>query len=160
VTAGHVRASTVCGGLDINLVVTTRSRAMNIGELALATETKAEAIRYYERIGLLPAPPRTGKLPRLFSGACEPPYLRPARPRPWLLQIRALLDLADQKEQSCEAVDAIAREHLAYVKRKLADHSALRRELDSLIERCRHGTVAECRILEALAPDATNMQRT
>jgi DNA-binding transcriptional MerR regulator len=27
-------------------------------------------------------------------------------------QIRALLDLADQKEQSCEAVDALAREHV------------------------------------------------
>jgi MerR, DNA binding len=69
-------------------------------------------------------------------------------------QIRVLLDLADQKEQSCEAVDAIAREHLADVKRKLADLSALRRELDSMIGQCRHGTVAKCRILEALAPDA------
>ena len=69
-------------------------------------------------------------------------------------QIRALLDLADQKEQSCEAVDAIAREHLVDVKRKLADLAALRRELDSLIGQCRHGTVAECRILEALAPGA------
>jgi hypothetical protein len=51
-------------------------------------------------------------------------------------------------------VDAIAREHLADVKRKLADLSALRRELDSMIGQCRHGTVAKCRILEALAPDA------
>jgi DNA-binding transcriptional MerR regulator len=68
-------------------------------------------------------------------------------------KIRALLDLADHKEQSCEAVDAIAREHLADVKRKLADLSALRRELESMIGQCRHGTVAECRILEALAPD-------
>jgi DNA-binding transcriptional MerR regulator len=67
-------------------------------------------------------------------------------------QIRALLDLADQKEQSCKAEDAIAREHLADVKRKLADLAALRRELESLIGQCRHGTVADCRILEALAP--------
>jgi len=68
-------------------------------------------------------------------------------------KIPALLDLADQKEQSCEAVDAIAREHLVDVKRKLADLSALRRELESMIGQCRHGTIAECRILEALAPD-------
>jgi MerR, DNA binding len=65
-----------------------------------------------------------------------------------------LLDLADRKEQSCGAVDAIARAHLADVKRKLADLAALRRELDGLIRQCRHGTVAECRIIEALAPDA------
>jgi DNA-binding transcriptional MerR regulator len=32
---------------------------MNIGELARATDAKAETIRYYERIGLLPPPPRT-----------------------------------------------------------------------------------------------------
>jgi hypothetical protein len=32
---------------------------MNIGELARAAETKTETIRYYERIGLLPEPPRT-----------------------------------------------------------------------------------------------------
>ena len=63
-----------------------------------------------------------------------------------------LLELADQKERSCEAVDAIAREHLAEVKRKLAGLTALRRELDRLIGQCRRGTVAECRILEALAP--------
>jgi DNA-binding transcriptional MerR regulator len=34
---------------------------MNIGELAQAAGTKAETIRYYERIDLLPAPPRTAK---------------------------------------------------------------------------------------------------
>ena len=67
-------------------------------------------------------------------------------------QVRALLNLADHKEQSCEAVDAIAHEHLVEVKRKLADLAALRRELDSLIGQCRHGTIAECRILEALVP--------
>jgi hypothetical protein len=32
---------------------------MNIGELACATDTKPETIRYYEQIGLLPEPPRT-----------------------------------------------------------------------------------------------------
>jgi DNA-binding transcriptional MerR regulator len=67
-------------------------------------------------------------------------------------QVRALLDLADQRDRPCEAVDVIAREHLAEVDRKLADLAALRRELDSMIGQCRQGTVAECRIIEALAP--------
>ena len=44
---------------------------MNIGELARAAATKAETIRYYERIGFVaPATPNGGELPRLFSGAC------------------------------------------------------------------------------------------
>jgi DNA-binding transcriptional MerR regulator len=128
---------------------------MNIGELASAADTHVETIRYYERIGLLPAPPRTAGNYRDYSAAhvSRLSFTRRARDLGFSIeQIRALLGLADQKQQSCEAVDAIARAHLADVKRKLADLSALRRELESMIGQCRHGTVAECRILEALAP--------
>jgi Cu(I)-responsive transcriptional regulator len=128
---------------------------MNIGELARAADTKAETIRYYERIGLLPAPPRTAGNYRDYSSGHVSRLIFTRRARDLgfsVEQIRALLDLADRKEQSCEAVDAIARDHLADVKRKLADLAALRRELDSIIGQCRHGTIAECRILEALAP--------
>jgi Cu(I)-responsive transcriptional regulator len=130
---------------------------MNIGKLARAADAKAETIRYYERIGLLPAPPRTPGNYRDYSAehVSRLAFTRRARDLGFSIdQIRTLLDLADQKEQSCKAVDAIAREHLTEVKRKLADLGALRRELESLIGQCRHGTIAECRILEALAPDA------
>jgi Cu(I)-responsive transcriptional regulator len=129
---------------------------MNIGELARAADTKAETIRYYERIGLLAAPPRTVGNYRDYSAAhvTRLTFTRRARDLGFSIeQIRALLDMADQQEQSCEAVDIIAREHLADVKRKLAALSALRRELESMIGQCRPGTVAECRILEALAPE-------
>ncbi len=128
---------------------------MNIGELARVADTKAETIRYYERIGLLPPPPRTAGNYRDYSDAhvSRLSFTRRARDLGFSIeQIRALLDLADQRERSCEAVDVIAREHLMDVKRKLADLAALRRELDSLIRQCRHGTIAECRIIEALAP--------
>jgi Cu(I)-responsive transcriptional regulator len=128
---------------------------MNIGELAGATGTKAETIRYYERIGLLPEPPRTAGNYRDYSvqHVSRLSFIRRARDLGFSVdQIQALLDLADQKERSCEAVDVIAREHLADVKRRLADLAALRRELESVVGQCRHGTIAECRILEALAP--------
>jgi Cu(I)-responsive transcriptional regulator len=129
---------------------------MNIGELARGACTKAGTIRYYERIGLMPAPLRTAGNYRDYSAAHVSRLIFTRRARDLgfsIEQIRTLLNLADQKEQSCEAGDAIAREHLADVKRKLADLTALRRELDSLIGQCRHGTVAKCRILEALAPN-------
>jgi Cu(I)-responsive transcriptional regulator len=130
---------------------------MHIGELAHASGTKVETIRYYERIGLLPPPPRTGGNYRDYSAAHANrlSFTRRARDLGFSIeQIRALLDLADHKQQPCEAVDVIARAHLAEVKRKLADLRALRRELESLIGQCRHGTIAECRIIEALAPSA------
>ena len=127
---------------------------MNIGELARAAGTKIETIRYYERIGLLPAPPRTTGNYRTYSAADvrRLSFTRRARNLGFSIeQVRALLDLADQKQQSCEAVDTIAREHLVEVNRKLADLSALRQELNSMIKQCSHGTIAECRIIEALA---------
>jgi len=128
---------------------------MNIGELARAADTRPETIRYYENIGLLPPPPRTTGNYRDYSPAhvTRVVFARRARDLGFSIgQVRALLGLADHKEQSCEAVDAIASDHLADVKRKLADLAALRRELRTLIGQCRHGTIAECRILEALMP--------
>lgn len=130
---------------------------MNIGELARATGTKAETIRYYERIGLLPSPPRTSGNYRDYAArhVSRLAFTRRARELGFSIeQVRALLELADRKDQSCAAVDAIAREHLAEVKRKIASLTALRRELGAIIGQCRRGTIAECRILDALSPDA------
>ncbi|MFK4046216.1 helix-turn-helix domain-containing protein [Roseomonas mucosa] len=133
----------------------TLEKSLNIGALAKATGTKVETIRWYERVGLLAAPARTAGNYRTYG---EPhlgrlSFIRRARDLGFSLeQIRTLLDLAEDRERSCDAVDAIAREHLGEVDRKIADLQALRRELDSLSGQCRHGRVAECRIIEALAP--------
>lgn len=126
-----------------------------IGDLAKRTGTKVETIRYYERIGLLPAPGRTAGNYRAYDlghlGRLS--FIRRARDLGFSLdQVRALLGLADQRDRSCVAVDAIARQHLAEVERKLADLTALRAELADVIGRCGQGTVAECRIIETLAP--------
>ncbi|OJU25456.1 MAG: MerR family transcriptional regulator [Nitrobacter sp. 62-13] len=128
-----------------------------IGELGRRTGTKVETIRYYERIGLFAAPGRTAGNYRAYGPAHvnRLSFIRRSRDLGFSLdQIRALLDLADQRDRSCDAVDVIAREHLAEVDRKIADLRALRRELDSMIAQCRCGTVADCRIIEALSPQS------
>lgn len=128
---------------------------LTIGDLAKATGTKVETIRYYERIGLLPAPARTAGNYRAYAAGHlgRLSFIRRARDLGFSLdQVRELLALAGQRQRSCEKVDAIAREHLAEVERKIADLAALRRELSDIIGQCRQGTVAECRIIEALAP--------
>ncbi|WP_296707250.1 helix-turn-helix domain-containing protein [Rhodoblastus sp.] len=128
---------------------------MNIGELARTAATKVVTIRYYEHIGLLPPPPRTAGNYREYSAThlTRLIFARRARDLGFSTeQIRTLLDLADQKSRSCKAVDVIAREHLADVKRKLADLTAMQHELETIIGQCRNDTVADCRILEALAP--------
>ncbi len=128
---------------------------LQIGDLARATNTKVETIRYYEQIGLLPAPARTSGNFRAYSAnhLGRLSFIRRARDLGFTLhQVRDLLSLSDQKRQSCEAVDVIARQHLADVDRKIADLTALRDELSSLIEQCGCGTIADCRIIDALAP--------
>jgi Cu(I)-responsive transcriptional regulator len=126
-----------------------------IGSLAKRTGTKVETIRYYERIGLLPAPARTDGNYRSYDEAHfgRLSFIRRARDLGFSLdQVRELLGLADERDRSCEAVDQIARQHLAEVERKIADLTALRDELTDLIHHCRRGTIAECRIIETLAP--------
>lgn len=128
---------------------------LTIGHLARETATKVETIRFYEKTGLLPAPARTNGNYRAYSTSHlkRLSFIRRARDLGFSIdQIRALLGLADHRDQSCEAVDAIARQHLEAVERKIGDLEALRRELDRMIGQCRHGTVAECRILETLSP--------
>jgi DNA-binding transcriptional MerR regulator len=134
---------------------------MNTGELARATATRAETIRYYERIGLLPPPPRTTGNDRDYSAEhiSRLAFTRRARALGFSIQrVRPLLEPGDRKEQSCETVDAIAREHLAKVEHKIASLTAPRRELASIIGQCSRRTIAECRILDALAPEAPRQQ--
>jgi Cu(I)-responsive transcriptional regulator len=129
--------------------------SLSIGDLARAAGTKAETVRYYERIGLLPAPARTSGNYRAYARSHleRLSFIRRARDLGFSLdQVRALLRLADDRSQSCAEVDRIAKLHLAEVERKIADLASLGEELRQLIEKCRHGTIAECRILDALGP--------
>lgn len=130
---------------------------MRIGEIAAATGVNIETIRYYEREGLVPPPGRTAANYRSYgeSHLKRLTFIRRARDLGFSLsQVRELLDLADDRDRPCEAVDAIAREQRRKVSTKIAELTALRRELDNLIGQCRHGRIAECRIIDALAPTA------
>lgn len=127
----------------------------SIGALAKATQTKVETIRFYEQCGILPSPQRTGSNYRVYAAQDlqRLSFIRRARDLGFSLdQVRTLLSLSDNPEQPCEEVDKVARERLLDVERKIADLSKLRRELRGLIEQCGCGTVAECRIIEALGP--------
>lgn len=128
---------------------------MKIGELAKATATKVETVRFYEKVGLLPPPARNNANYRSYG--CEHlqrlSFIRRARDLGFSLDaVRELLALADDCEKPCGAVDAIASRHLAAVERKIADLTAMRKELTRVIGSCRHNTVADCKIIETLGP--------
>lgn len=126
---------------------------MKIGELAKVTGTKAETIRYYEKIGLLRAPERTGGNYRDYGADDQErlAFIRHARGLGFdIADIRSLLRLAGRPDQDCGEADRIASGHLAAVVAKIAQLEHLRTELERMIEQCRGGQVSECQIIQAL----------
>lgn len=128
--------------------------AVPIGEAAQKTGVKIPTIRYYEQIGLLPAPVRTDGNRRLYQETelRRLSFIRHARELGFDLKaIRALLSLQDHPEQSCASADAIARARLAEVRQRIARLKALEDELTRMIDECARGRIAECRVIETLA---------
>lgn len=131
---------------------------MKIGELADATATKVETVRYYEKIGLLRPPARTASNYRAYGSEhlARLSFIRRARHLGFTLDaVRELLTLSDDPSRSCGAVDAIARVHLAETDRKIRDLKALRLELARVLASCGQGSVGDCKIIETLAPGAS-----
>lgn len=126
-----------------------------IGDLARVTNTKVETIRWYEKQGLIPSPARTSGNYRAYGEAAlaRLSFIRRARDLGFSLdQVRALLDLAGDRNGDCASVDFMAKEHLDEIDRKIADLTALRGELSGLLASCKGGTIGKCRIIETLAP--------
>ncbi|MXO76185.1 MerR family transcriptional regulator [Altererythrobacter aerius] len=126
---------------------------MKIGELSRATGTNVETIRYYERIGLLPEPERTGGNYRDYVPAHVErlSFIRHARGLGFdIADIRSLLNLGEEPDQDCGEADRIASGHLAAVERKIVQLEQLRSELGRMIAQCRGGQIADCRIMQAL----------
>jgi DNA-binding transcriptional MerR regulator len=148
-------------GSTVNPIVTIGSSMningpVSIGELANITATKVVTIRYYERIGLLPSPPRTSGNYRVYDRkqVSRLSFIRRCRDLGFSLeQIRDLMRLSSRKDQNCTEVDRLAAEHLASVKTKIADLKRLAAELQRINNCCEGGgRIADCRIIEALSP--------
>jgi DNA-binding transcriptional MerR regulator len=136
-----------------------RMSTLTIGALSAATGCKIETIRYYEKIGLLPAPGRTAGGFRVYDEEHRRRlgFIRHGRDLGLSIDaIRELLGLASDRRRSCARIDRIVQEHLVDIEAKIAGLSQLRDQLRALASRCRGGlTVAECQVLDALAgPDA------
>ncbi|QCI66764.1 MerR family transcriptional regulator [Phreatobacter stygius] len=130
-----------------------RTAGLTIGVLARRAATKVPTIRYYETIGLMPEPFRSEGNQRLYDPrhASRLLFIRHARELGFPIDaIRSLLDLADQPERPCEDADRLASEQLEAVRRRIVRLRALESELQRMIESCRRGRAAECRVIETL----------
>src|SRR5262249_19955024 len=124
-----------------------------IGALSKHTGTNIETIRYYERVGLLPAPARSSGGYRLYGTdhLKRLSFIRRARALGFsLAEVRKLLTLADQRRRPCSEVRAVAAAHLKDVKGKIADLRRMERVLKETVARCQAGSGSHCPMIDAL----------
>ena len=125
-----------------------------IGQAARQSGVKVPTIRYYEQIGLLPAPHRSEGNRRHYELADlrRLAFIRHARELGFEIEaIRALLTLQDDPSQPCATADRIAKARLIEVEQRIRSLTALKTELELMVEGCSHGHVSECRVIEVLA---------
>ena len=134
-------------------IAKTRPERLRISHLARRSGVKLETIRYYERIGVLPAPPRTGNGHRAYDheDVRTLAFVRHAREAGFTLaDIRILLRRRAAGGGCCAEVRSIASNQLEIVERKIADLVRRRALLDHAIARCSGLPDLPCPVIEML----------
>ncbi|HEY1927654.1 MAG TPA: helix-turn-helix domain-containing protein [Caulobacteraceae bacterium] len=127
-------------------------QAITIGELSRRTGCNIETIRYYERIALMPAPPRRGRY-RSYGAddVGRLGFVRRARELGFTLdEVRALLDLAAGGQEACAEVRTLAVSHLQAVQARIADLQRMEQVLAASVRACDAGRDPGCPLIEAL----------
>lgn len=130
-----------------------RDASIAIGELSKRTGVHIETIRYYERVGLLPDPPRTAGGHRVYGESHLKRLTLIARARDLgfsLREVRALLATAESGSFTCDEMRAMTLDHLASIRAKIADLKRLEATLAEVSAKCRGGSTPECPILDTL----------
>jgi MerR family mercuric resistance operon transcriptional regulator len=131
-----------------------RAAHFSIGVLSAETSVNIETIRYYEKIGLIPAPPRTQGRQRMYDSAHlkRLSFIRRGRELGFSLdQIRELLGLVPGHDLTCAEVKAMTEEHVADIRRRVKDLRNLERVLTRLAAKCSGNDVPDCPVLDALS---------
>jgi MerR family mercuric resistance operon transcriptional regulator len=126
---------------------------MRRGELAQRSACNIETVRFYEKHGLLPAPPRSAGGHRDYAPEHlkRLTFIRRSRELGFTLEeVRRLLSLVDGSGWTCAEVRAMTLEHLADVRRKIDDLQKLAQVLEGITAQCEGGAVPECPIVDAL----------
>lgn len=127
------------------------------GDLAQATGCNIETIRYYERSGLLPDPPRTDTGYRIYSAshATRLRFILRARELGFRVEdIRGLLGLEDGTAPTCGEVKERTERHLADVRAKIADLRQIEKVLSATAARCSGADVPDCPVLGVISLNA------
>lgn len=126
----------------------------NIGEAAAATGVSARMIREYERSGLIPPAQRTFAGYRLYNDADlhRLHFIKRARNLGFpMKQVEVLLNLWNDRARSSADVKALALQHAAELRARIAEMQAMQATLEELARKCHGDGRPECPIIEGLA---------
>lgn len=125
-----------------------------IGKVARLSGVSIDTIRFYERNGLIPDPPRRESGYRDYPGEIvfRLKFIKNAKELGFTLgEIRDLLGLRTTKDTNCESVQKMAEDKIHGVKEKIQNLLRIQFALEKLIESCRDsGNTSECPILDVL----------
>jgi MerR family mercuric resistance operon transcriptional regulator len=127
--------------------------ALSIGKLSKLSGVNIETIRYYEKIGVMPAPGRSASGYRIYGAdhLKRLSFVRRSRQLGFSLdEIRGLLRLVDGHTYTCAQVHALALDHLAEIRRKITDLKRLERVMANMAAQCSGESAPECPIVDAL----------
>ncbi len=128
-------------------------KGLQRAELARRTGCNLETIRYYEKIGVLPDPPRSASGYRIYDEGhlSRLRFILRARDLGFTIEeIRSLLELVDGGTQTCAEVKKRTERHLADVRAKIADLRRIEKVLAQTASKCSDEDVPECPIVDAL----------
>jgi DNA-binding transcriptional MerR regulator len=112
------------------------SRSLRIGEIARQVGVSPDTIRHYERVGVLPHPPRTLAGYRRFSGETidRVRLVRRALAIGFsLAELARILKVRDAGGVPCKSVHTLAKRKLQSLREQIADLIRLRRQMESVL---------------------------
>jgi len=134
-------------------ITDARAIGLTIGGLSKLTDVNIETIRYYERIKMLPPPPRTSGGRRIYDATHLRilAFIRRSRELGFSPdEVRALIRLGGPEKASCRQVREIAVHHLYDIRAKITDLRKLERLLAKTVAQCTGNTAPVCPVLDIL----------
>ena len=130
---------------------------MKIGDLARAGGVSVETVRFYQRRGLLPEPPRAAGARRYTQADLERLHsIKAAQTAGFTLEEIATLIGLDPDDRA--GARALAEARIAAIDEKIATLKTMRAALKNLASDCAKGGEGPCPILEAFSIPPKNGQ--
>ena len=131
---------------------------MRIGKAAERAGVNVQTLRYYERRGLLPRPPRRSSGYREFpdDAVRVVRFIKRAQELGFSLdEIEQLLRLRRGAPRDRARIRKVAEQRIAQIDQKIAELQRMRSALGGLVHACHEGATLECPIIEALDTEGT-----